>query len=50
MSRAQAAWRAKAKRIRQRTAIAEILAKVREFAKNDPKVTADIVKEWMAKE
>lgn len=28
----------------------EILAKVREFAKNDPKVTADIVKEWMAKE
>ena len=29
---------------------AEILAKVREFAKADPKVTADIVKEWMAKE
>lgn len=29
---------------------AEILAKVREFAKSDPKVTADIVKEWMAKE
>lgn len=29
---------------------AEILAKVREFAKKDPKVTADIVKEWMAKE
>ena len=29
---------------------AEILAKVREFAKHDPKVTADIVKEWMAKE
>jgi len=29
---------------------AEILAKVRDFAKADPKVTADIVKEWMAKE
>ncbi len=29
---------------------AEILAKVRAFAKADPKVTADIVKEWMAKE
>lgn len=29
---------------------AEILAKVREFAKADPKVTADIVKEWMVKE
>jgi flagellar M-ring protein FliF len=29
---------------------AEILAKVREFAKKDPKVAADIVKEWMAKE
>jgi len=28
----------------------EILSKVREFAKNDPKVTADIVKEWMSKE
>jgi len=28
----------------------EILAKVREFAKKDPKVTADIVKEWMNKE
>ncbi len=28
----------------------EILAKVREFAKADPKVTADIVKEWMARE
>jgi flagellar M-ring protein FliF len=28
----------------------EILVKVREFAKADPKVTADIVKEWMAKE
>jgi flagellar M-ring protein FliF len=29
---------------------AEILAKVRNYAKSDPKVTADIVKEWMAKE
>ena len=29
---------------------AEILAKVREFSKADPKVTADIVKEWMVKE
>jgi flagellar M-ring protein FliF len=29
---------------------AEILAKVREFAKTDPKVAADIVKEWMMKE
>lgn len=28
----------------------EILVKVREFAKTDPKVTADIVKEWMARE
>jgi len=29
---------------------AEILTKVREFSKADPKVTADIVKEWMVKE
>jgi flagellar M-ring protein FliF len=29
---------------------AEILAKVRAFAKTDPKLTSDIVKEWMAKE
>ena len=29
---------------------AEILAKVRAFSKADPKVTADIVKEWMVKE
>ena len=29
---------------------AEILAKVREYAKGSPKVTADIAKEWMAKE
>jgi flagellar biosynthesis/type III secretory pathway M-ring protein FliF/YscJ len=29
---------------------AEILDKVRNYAKSDPKVTADIVKEWMAKE
>ena len=29
---------------------AEILAKVREFAKAEPKVTSDIIKEWMAKE
>jgi len=29
---------------------AEILTKVREYSKSDPKVTADIVKEWMAKE
>lgn len=29
---------------------AEILTKVREFSKADPKVTADIVKEWMIKE
>jgi flagellar M-ring protein FliF len=29
---------------------AEVLGKVREFAKSDPKVTADIVKEWMVKE
>ena len=28
---------------------AEILGKVREFAKNDPKITAEIIKEWMAK-
>jgi len=28
----------------------EILTKVREFSKADPKVTADIVKEWMIKE
>jgi flagellar biosynthesis/type III secretory pathway M-ring protein FliF/YscJ len=26
------------------------LTKVREFSKADPKVTADIVKEWMIKE
>jgi flagellar M-ring protein FliF len=29
---------------------ADILAKVREFAKTNPKLTADIVKEWMTKE
>lgn len=29
---------------------AEILAKVREFAKTNPKLTAEIVREWMAKE
>ena len=29
---------------------AEILAKVREFAKANPKLTAEIVKEWMTKE
>ncbi len=29
---------------------AEILAKVREFAKTNPKITAEIVKEWMNKE
>lgn len=29
---------------------AEILAKVREFAKTNPKITAEIIKEWMAKE
>jgi len=29
---------------------AEILAKVREFAKANPKITAEITKEWMAKE
>ena len=29
---------------------AEILTKVRDFSKADPKVTADIVKEWMVKE
>lgn len=29
---------------------AEILAKVREFAKTNPKLTAEIAKEWMAKE
>lgn len=28
----------------------EILAKVREFTKANPKITADIIKEWMAKE
>ena len=28
----------------------EILAKVREFAKTNPKITAEIIKEWMAKE
>ncbi len=29
---------------------AEILAKVREFAKTNPKLTAEIVREWMSKE
>lgn len=29
---------------------AEILAKVRDFAKTNPKITAEIAKEWMAKE
>lgn len=29
---------------------ADILTKVRDFAKSEPKVTADIVKEWMTKE
>ena len=34
----------------KRDSYAEILAKVKNFAKTDPKITADIIKEWMNKE